>query len=104
MLKSFCKGAAALAVVLSFSTAAQAEEHVVMIAEGAYFPNVVFAVSGDQLTFVNQTSSSQTVNGDDDSWTSGALATEESFTLELTDETPSGFFGGGDAVGQIVFQ
>jgi len=107
MLKSFCKGTAALALVLSFSAAAHAEEHVVTIADGSYFPNKVYASEGDMLTFVNQSSSAHTVTGEDDAWTSGVIETDASFSMELTDQMPAGFESSGSsefAEGEIIFQ
>lgn len=104
MLKSLCKGACALAAVMSFSAAAQAEDHVIMIVDGSYFPATIYAAEGDALIFQNESSSEHTITGENDAWTSGSIAMKDTFTLEVTEATPATFSGGEEAVGEIVLQ
>lgn len=108
MLKSTCKGAAALAAALTFSAgAAQADNHVVLIVDGSYFPPVIFAGPGDNIIFRNESGASHVITGAEESWTSGTINGSGSYVLNLTRNTPNTFTGSGggfeEAVGEIVF-
>lgn len=109
MLNSIRKGACALVAAATLTaTAAQAEEHVILIVDGSYFPSVVFASEGDMLTFQNESQSDHTVSGADDAWTSGVIGSAGTFSIDLTEETPAVFSGASagaeEAVGEIIFQ
>lgn len=108
MLISYRKGLCALAAALTFSgVAAQAEVHEVIIVDGSYFPRVIFASEDDQILFLNESDATHTINGEEDSWTSGPIAPNASFELTLSSETPSTFSGTVSADeladGEIVF-
>ncbi|MCX7558932.1 hypothetical protein OS190_05080 [Sulfitobacter sp. F26204] len=108
MLNSYRKGAVALAAALSFvAGAAHAEEHVVIINDGSYFPNLVFATPGDKITFQNRSDTSHTLTGEGQQWTSGSIASEGAYLLEVKAETPPKFSGldaaGNEVAGEIVF-
>lgn len=107
MLHSYRKGALALAAALTFSaSAAQAEEHVVLIVDGSYFPSVIFANSGDTILFRNESGASHTVTGAEAAWTSDAIYPEGTYQLTLDSDVPATFTGTGGgfetANGEIV--
>jgi plastocyanin len=94
MLNSYRKGAFAVAAALSFAAgAAQAESHEILIVDGSYFPNTIYAHEGDSIIFLNESDNSHTINGPEGSWTSGEILADASFSLELTHETPTTFSG-----------
>ena len=108
MLNIYRNGAAALAAALTFAAStAQAEHHTVLIVQGSYFPSVVFAAEGDTIQFYNESNASHTVVGADETWTSGTIGANGSFTLEIDEDTPSTFSGTGggfeEAFGEFVF-
>ena len=108
MLKYSRKGVFAVATALSFAAgAAQAEEHVVLIVDGSYFPSVVYANPGESIMFRNNSDASHTVNGPAESWTSGAIGSEATFILNIEEDTPPTFSGlgsdGTEAEGEIIF-
>lgn len=108
MLNYSRKGVFAVAAAFSFlAGAAQAEDHVVLIVDGSYFPSVVYASPGESITFRNNSDASHTVNGAQDSWTSGVISTEAIFTLNIQQDTPPTFYGlgsdGTQAEGEIIF-
>lgn len=109
MLNSYRKGALAIAAALSFSaSAAQAEEHVVLIVDGSYFPSVVFASTGDTILFKNESTATHTVSGAEAVWTSEEIHPAGEFVLQLDESIPSTFSGTGGgfelANGEIVFE
>ena len=108
MLNSYRKSAVALAAALSFvAGAAQAENHVVIINDGSYFPALVFATPGDKIIFRNHSDMSHTLNGANQQWTSGVIASESFYRLDVKAETPAEFSGmdaaGNEVTGEIVF-
>ena len=86
-------GACALATLLA--GAVQAQTHTVLIMDGSYFPSIVYAQTGDTLVFTNLSSDAHTVSGPDDTWTSGPIAVDGSYQLDLTETTPLTFGGTG---------
>lgn len=109
MLKSYRKGALALAAAMTFSAgAAQADNHVVLIVDGSYFPSVIFASAGDNIIFRNESGSTHVIQGADESWTSGNIGGSASYRLNLTRNTPATFSGTGggyeEAFGEIIFE
>lgn len=79
--------ACALAVSVLGQCATASETHEVLIVDGAYFPNLIFAQDGDSILFVNSSSDIHEVKAVDDSWTSGVISVGDSYTLELSDQT-----------------
>lgn len=100
MLFSFRKGVFAFAAAAGMTaTAAWAVDHQVLIVDGAYFPPLVYADPGDRLVFVNASSGVHIVQASDESWTSGPIPVDGSFTLLLDDETPLVFNASADTEG-----
>ncbi len=93
MLNSFRNGVCAFAAAASFlfATGAQAEEHVVLIVDGAYFPPLVYVSAGDSLVFLNHSAATAEVIGAEEAWTSGPIGVDASFTLPITEEMPATF-------------
>lgn len=87
MLFSIRNGACAFVAVSCLAGAASAEEHWVRIVEGAYFPALVHAEVGDTVLFVNETDAIHEVHATDESWTSGQIPVDGSFSLLLAEDT-----------------
>lgn len=98
MLISFRNRACALAAAMTVAgaSAAFAETHNVLIVDGAYFPPLLNVALGDNVTFTNNSTITHTISGAGDAWTSGPIGVEASFTLDITDETPTSFGGMGE--------
>lgn len=89
MLKAKRKSLLALTAAVSLmGTAALALDHEVVIIDGAYFPPLVHAEPGDRLIFINNSSGTHVVQASDESWTSGPIAINGTFTLTLEEDTP----------------
>ncbi len=75
--------------------------------DGSYFPSVVYANPGDNILFHNNSDASHTVNGPEESWTSGPISSEAMFSLKVEETTPPTFTGlgsdGTEAEGEIIF-
>ncbi|MGJ8544396.1 MAG: hypothetical protein ACSHWZ_03055 [Sulfitobacter sp.] len=95
MLKKFNKGMLAIVAAASFIAAvpAKAETVDVLILETAYFPEVVFVSEGDTLVFTNQSGSEHTIMGQDDAWTTEAIAAGGSFSMPVSSELHQSFSG-----------
>ncbi len=114
MLNSNRKGAFALAAALSLAAGAvQAESHEILIVNGSYFPNSIYANEGDVIIFRNESDGTHTINGPEGTWTSGEITVEGTYQLSLTQETPLTFSGifasSGDgaaeeSTGEIIFE
>jgi plastocyanin len=74
------------------ASAAQAEEHAVVVTGFSYFPAVVYAEPGDTIRFINESGEEQTVVGKDAGWTVGPLADMEEGTLTVDQETELAFY------------
>jgi plastocyanin len=74
MLDYMTKGACVLAAALTFTgTSAIAETHTIEIVDGAYLPTITYVRNGDRLIFENESGADHTVNGPNDSWTTGVI-------------------------------
>ena len=94
MPKSVLGPAAALAVALSLAgTGASAENHIVMIMDGGYFPTVTYAGPGDNFVFLNETTVAHVMNGPDNAWVSDPIEPGARFVLNLTHNTPLVYHG-----------
>ncbi len=92
MLISFRKGACALAAAASLTAgAAHADNHVVLILEGGYFPSVTYAKPGDNVVFTNESGASHKIKGPEGTWESGSIGLNATFVLNLTANTPLSF-------------
>ncbi len=89
MLKT-AKFAAAFA--LGMATAAQAEDHTIVVTGFSYFPAVTYVLPGETVTFVNESGEEQTVVGKDAGWVVGPLADGADGSLTVTEETELKFF------------
>ena len=63
---------------------------VFMVGDG-FFPDKVHAKPGDRIKFYNLSTSSVKVKADDNSWSSGYLGKNESYSFILQDNTTLGF-------------
>lgn len=105
MLNSNRARAGILAVATAFgATAASAEAYHVLIVEGAYFPALTHVQPGDQLIFVNNTTTSHTVSGPEASWTSGEIPASGTYTLTLNADTPTTFTGAAPGVDAALLE
>ncbi len=108
MLKTYRKGAFALAAALSvMAGAAHANTHTVLIVDGGYFPAVTYAAVGDVISFENASSASHEVGDPAETWTSGSIAIDSVYSLTIEETTPLEFVGMGadglEVVGSISF-
>ena len=96
MLTSFRKGSLALATAaLCLATSAQAGNHVILIVDGAYFPEILQVETGDNVIFNNTSSTSHTVVSESGEWTTGELGTDQTFQIKMRDITELNFSGAG---------
>jgi len=94
MLTKISKGACALAGALTFSaTAAQADWQTVNIDDGAYLPTVTYLNQGDNIVFYNESEHTHTINGPDESWTSGPIAPGARYLHRIERDAPLTFSG-----------
>jgi len=82
----------ATALVMGMTSAAHAEEHMVVMTGFSYFPNVIYAKPGDKVRFVNRSGQEQIVVGRDTDWTVGPLANEGDGVLVVSQSTELAFF------------
>lgn len=88
MLKSFSKGLCAAALAFTFSaTAAQADEHSVLIMDGGFFPAVTYTKPGDNVVFTNNSAGPLILAGTDASWMSDSISVDGIYTLSVTGNT-----------------
>ena len=93
MLKSFSKGLCAGALAMTFSaSAAHADNHIVLIMDGGFFPAVIYAHPGDSITFTNSSEISQILQGPQQIWMSHSVPVDGSYTLDLDANTPMVFY------------
>lgn len=71
------------ALVLGMTSAAQAEEHLVVLTGFAYFPGVIYAHPGDTVRFINESGQEQTVVGKDADWVIGPLGDNEEASIKI---------------------
>lgn len=83
-------------------TSAPAMDHSVVIIDGAYFPALIYAQVGDSLVFENASSGVHIIEGPADSWTSGPIPVNGTFTLTLDETTPLVFSASADTEGDSL--
>lgn len=81
------RAALAATALAAFASPALSAEHEILIVDGAYFPPLIYVNYGDNVVFVNNASSAHEVKASDDSWTSGLIPLDGSFTLEIEADT-----------------
>ncbi len=92
MLKSYSKGLCAAAIATIFAaSAAQAEDHSVLIMDGGFFPAVTYAQPGDSVTFTNDSEVALVLAAVDSSWISESISVEGTFVLTVGETTPPEF-------------
>jgi plastocyanin len=109
MLNSIRKGTCVLAAATAFfATQAAAEELSVLIVDGAYFPEITYANTGDTILFTNESDVSHTVSGPAGTWKSGKIAVNGTYRLALAQNTPLTFSGvdsdGKTITGEITYE
>lgn len=82
----------ATALVVGMTSAAQAEEHMVVMTGFSYFPDVIYAKPGDKVRFVNRSGQEQIVVGRGSQWTVGPLENEGDGLLVVAQSTELAFF------------
>jgi urease beta subunit len=93
MLGNMRTGLAAFATVACLGGTAIAEDHEVVIVEGAYFPSLIIANLGDRLVFVNSSNRQQEVGAVDASWTSGKIEIGQTYVQPIEVGTGLVFIG-----------
>jgi plastocyanin len=63
----------------------------ILILDEAFFPAVSYVRLGDKLTFINQSDDTRIVEGANNAWTSGGLATGGTFVYVVDEKTPLEF-------------
>lgn len=92
------------AATLFGANMASADALHVLIVEGAYFPALTHVQPGDELVFINNTTTSHTVSGPEASWTSGEIPASGSYTLTLSADTPTTFTGAAPGADAAVLE
>jgi len=89
-IKGICAAAAVAAVT---ATAAQADNHTVLIMDGGFFPAVSYVQPGDNIIFTNNSSGPLRLAGSDSSWSSEAIPVDATYLLNITNSTNHSFVG-----------
>jgi plastocyanin len=84
------------------TTTAASTDHDVIIIDGAYFPALIYAQVGDRLIFENASNGVHIIEGPAESWTSGPIPIDGTFTLLLEETTPLVFSASADTEGDSV--
>ena len=76
---------------VSFASTASADDFVILMEEGAFFPEITYLIPGDTVTFINKNDGTIEAISADSSWKTGQLAFDESYVLTVASETVLGF-------------
>lgn len=88
MLNYMSRGFCALALATTFSaTAAQADNHTVLIMDGGFFPAVTYAKPGDNVIFTNNSETAVTLAASDSSWISEGVPVNATHVLNVSHST-----------------
>ncbi|MEN8892576.1 cupredoxin domain-containing protein [Planktotalea arctica] len=79
------------AFAASLATSASAAEHEILFVEGGFFPAVTYLAAGDVVTFTNLTDSTVEAEAGDESWQTGQLNVNATYTLTVTAATGLAF-------------
>lgn len=96
-----------LAVVASgFAASASADTHNVIFVDGGFYPEVTYLDPGDIVIFTNEAESALTAEADDQSWSTGLLAQNASYSLPITSATVLTYSVAGDSekAGSLSFE
>lgn len=85
MIKPMLLSLAALSAGIASS--ASAEEFVILMEEGAFYPEISYLVPGDTVIFTNNNDGTVEAIASDTSWRSGQLGIGDSFALSVTGDT-----------------
>jgi len=77
---------------LSLATAAQADEHVVLILPDAYFPKITYMDAGDTIRFINASGSTHNIIAKNDSWALGPIAVDAEVTMVIDNTIQKTFY------------
>lgn len=66
-------------------------DYEVLLVEGRFFPETTYLKPGDRIIFVNMTDSDASAAAADDSWSTGTLGVDGTYTLEITPEIHTTF-------------
>lgn len=95
MLNIKRKAAAAFTAVslTAFAAPAIAEEHSILIFDEAYYPAITYVNVGDSVVFSNESAGEHTVNGKNDAWTIGPIASGGQVIMVIEPDMQTGFTG-----------
>ncbi|NRB01949.1 MAG: hypothetical protein HRU30_01665 [Rhodobacteraceae bacterium] len=82
-------GAAALALT---TTAAMAQEHLVLVLSDAYFPDITHVKAGDTVTFINASETTQNVVSESEAWSVGPIPVQGQLSMIITAGQETTFF------------
>ncbi|WP_299504097.1 hypothetical protein [uncultured Roseobacter sp.] len=71
----------------------RADEHIVMILQSAYFPDLISVEMGDTVRFVNASGSTHTVGSSEGIWSTDMIADGAEVTLEIRQAMAGRFHG-----------
>lgn len=94
LLKSALPVALLLFGSVSFTAVqVRADEHIVMILQSAYFPDLISVEMGDTVRFVNASGSKHTVGSSEGIWSTDMIADGAEVTLEIRQAMVGRFHG-----------
>lgn len=86
-----------LAVVASgFASSAAAETRYVIFVDGGFYPEITYLDPGDIVTFTNEAEIALTAEATDQSWSTGSLPQNSSYSLPITETTVLTYSVAGD--------
>ena len=71
----------------SFASSVAADTLEVIFVDGGFYPEVTYLDAGDIVTFTNETEATLTAEATDQSWSTGALMQNASYSLAITSAT-----------------
>lgn len=96
---------AALALV-GLTSAAQAEEHTILILPDAFFPDISIVSPGDQIRFVNMQEDEANVISEGEDWSIGPIPVSGEEVITVSNSMETAFFDAdqADADGNMLVQ
>ncbi|MEP1588900.1 MAG: hypothetical protein ABJR46_15720 [Tateyamaria sp.] len=109
-MKRVISAVATVATLFAASPVAAAE-HMILILEDAYFPQVTYLERGDTVRFVNASGTAHNIIAKNDSWEIGPIAIDGEATLLVEDGVQKTFYdvnsagenGGYSVTGQMSY-
>lgn len=95
MLQNMKKLAFAATMTAFGAQSAAAEEHVVIITGSSFFPQVTYVDPSDTVRFVNESSTTQSINGQDGNWEVLNIPNGGAATLTIVEGMKNQYTGDG---------